>query len=66
MMKTEETSFVPAVVSPGFDSFAVRQGVAGFLAGYGDATRQARTGRSPAGSAKSFWTSTTISAVWWS
>ena len=41
MMTTETTSFVPAVVSPDFDSFAVRQAIAGFLAGYRDTTRQA-------------------------
>jgi site-specific recombinase XerD len=41
MMTTTETSYVPAVVSPDFDSFTVRQAIAGFLAGYGDATRQA-------------------------
>lgn len=41
MMTITETSFVPALVSPDFDSFAVRQAVAGFLAGYGDTTRQA-------------------------
>jgi site-specific recombinase XerD len=41
MMTTTETRFVPAVVSPGFDSFAVRQAMAGFLAGYGDTTREA-------------------------
>ena len=40
-MTTEVTSFVPAVVSPDFDSFAVRQAIAGFLVGYGDTTRQA-------------------------
>ena len=40
-MTITETSFVPALVSPDFDSFAVRQAVAGFLAGYGDTTRQA-------------------------
>ncbi|MCP3975540.1 MAG: tyrosine-type recombinase/integrase [bacterium] len=41
MTTTETTSFVPAIVSPDFDSFTVRQAVAGFLAGYGDTTRQA-------------------------
>ncbi|MCP4968145.1 MAG: tyrosine-type recombinase/integrase [bacterium] len=40
-MTTTETSHVPAVVSPDFDSFTVRQAIAGFLAGYGDTTRQA-------------------------
>jgi hypothetical protein len=32
---------VPAVLAPDFDSFAVRQAIAGFLAGYGDTTRDA-------------------------
>ena len=32
---------MPAVVAPGFDSFAVRQAIAGFPAGYGDTTRDA-------------------------
>jgi hypothetical protein len=32
---------MPAVVAPEVDSFAVRQAIAGFLAGYGDATRDA-------------------------
>jgi rhodanese-related sulfurtransferase len=40
MMTTPETSFVPASVSPNLDSSAVRQAVAGFVAGYGDTTRQ--------------------------
>lgn len=40
-MTTTQPSFVPAVVAPDFDSFAVRQAIAGFLAGYGDATRDA-------------------------
>ena len=40
-MTTTETRFAPALVSPDFDSFAVRQAIAGFLAGYGDTTREA-------------------------
>ena len=40
-MTTTQSAFVPAVVAPDFDSFAVRQAIAGFLAGYGDATRDA-------------------------
>ena len=40
-MTTSETSFVPALVAPDFDSFAVRQAVAGFLVGCGDTTRAA-------------------------
>ena len=38
-MTTTQPAFVPAVVAPDFDSFAVRQAIAGFLAGYGDTTR---------------------------
>ena len=40
-MTTTQSAFVPAVVVPDFDSFAVRQAIAGFLAGYGDASRDA-------------------------
>ena len=40
-MTTTQPSFVPAVVAPDFDSFAVRQAIAGFLAGYGVTTRDA-------------------------
>ena len=40
-MATTQSAFVPAVVAPDFDSFAVRQAIAGFLAGFGDATRDA-------------------------
>ncbi len=40
-MTTTQAALVPAVVTPDFDSFAVRQAIAGFLAGYGDATRDA-------------------------
>ncbi len=40
-MTTTQPAFVPAVVVPDFDSLAVRQAVAGFLAGYGDTTRDA-------------------------
>ena len=32
-----QPTLVPAVVAPDFDSVAVRQSVAGFLVGYGDA-----------------------------
>lgn len=39
-MSIDESSNVPAVVSD-FDSFALRQAVAGFLAGFGESTRQA-------------------------
>ena len=38
MMTTGVTSFVPALVSPAFHLFAVRQAVAGSLAGYGATT----------------------------
>ena len=38
-MTTE--SVLPALVSPDFDPFAVHQAIAGFLAGYGESTRQA-------------------------
>lgn len=40
-MTTTQHTFVPSLVEPDFDSFAVRQAIAGFLAGYGDATRAA-------------------------
>ena len=40
---TTQPTLVPAVLAPDFDSFAVRQAIAGFLAGYGDATRDAYT-----------------------
>jgi hypothetical protein len=40
-MTTTQAALVPAVVTPDFDSFAVRQAIAGFLAEYGDATRDA-------------------------
>jgi len=40
-MTTTHTALMPAVVAPDFDSFAVRQAITGFLAGYGDATRDA-------------------------
>ena len=42
-MTTTHTALMPAVVAPDFDSFAVRQAIAGFLAGYGDTTRDAYT-----------------------
>jgi len=35
------TTHLPALVVPEFDSFAVRQVMAAFLAGYGDTTREA-------------------------
>jgi len=40
-MTTTQPTIVPALVAPDFDSFAVRQAIAGFLAGYGDTTRDA-------------------------
>jgi site-specific recombinase XerD len=40
-METTETMFVPALIAPDLDSFAVRQAIAGFLAGYGETTREA-------------------------
>jgi site-specific recombinase XerD len=40
-MTTTETRFVPALIEPDFDSFAVRQAMAAFLTGYGDTTREA-------------------------
>ncbi|MDH4117496.1 MAG: site-specific integrase, partial [Acidimicrobiia bacterium] len=40
-MTTTHTALMPAVVAPDFDSFAVRQAIAGFVAGYGDTTRDA-------------------------
>ncbi len=40
-MTTMQPTVVPAVMAPDFDSFAVRQAIAGFLAGYGAATRDA-------------------------
>ena len=40
-MTTTQHTFVSALVETDFDSFAVRQAIAGFLAGYGDATRGA-------------------------
>ena len=40
-MTTTHHALVPALVEPDFDSYAVRQAIAGFLAGYGDATRGA-------------------------
>ena len=40
-METTESTLVPALIAPDFDSFAVRQAIAGFLAGYGETTREA-------------------------
>ena len=40
-MTTTQPTLVPAVETTDFDSFAARQVIAGFLAGYGDATRGA-------------------------
>jgi len=40
-MTTTEATYLLALAAPDFDSFAVRQAIAGFLAGYGDATWQA-------------------------
>jgi site-specific recombinase XerD len=40
-MTTTQPTLVPPVRAPDFDSFAVRQAIAGSLAGYGDATRDA-------------------------
>jgi len=40
-MSMMESSKVPAMVSTDFDSFALRQTVAGYLAGFGESTRQA-------------------------
>jgi len=40
-MTTTQTVLVPALMSPDFDSFAVHQAIAGYLAGYGDTTRDA-------------------------
>ncbi len=59
-MTTTETSYVPAVVSPDFDSFTVRQAIAGFLAGYGDTTRQAYAWTYGSGSAGATTTSSGV------
>jgi hypothetical protein len=40
-MTITESAFVPALVAPDYDSFTVRQTIAGFLAGYGNTTREA-------------------------
>ena len=40
-MTTTEATYLPALAAPDFDSFAVRQAIAGFLAGYGTSTREA-------------------------
>ncbi len=40
-MTTKETRFMPALWTPDIDSFEVRQAIAGFLAGYGEMTREA-------------------------
>ena len=40
-MTTTESVQVPTLVAPDFDSFGIRQAVAGFLAGFGESTRQA-------------------------
>ena len=40
-MTTTEATYLPAVASPDFDSFVVRQAIAGFLAGYGTSTHEA-------------------------
>ena len=40
-MTTTESTYLPALASPDFDSFAVRQAIAGFLTGYGETTREA-------------------------
>jgi hypothetical protein len=42
-MTTTQPTLVPPVLAPDFDSFAVRQAIAGLLAGYGDTTRDADT-----------------------
>jgi hypothetical protein len=51
-MTTTHAALVPAVVAPDFDSFAVRQAIAGFLAGYGDAIGEPVLGRGRARSAQ--------------
>jgi hypothetical protein len=43
-METTQSTFVPALIAPDLDSFAVRQAIAGFLAGYGETTREAAYG----------------------
>ena len=40
-MTTKKPTLVPVIVEPDCDSFAVRQANAGFVAGYGDMTRDA-------------------------
>jgi site-specific recombinase XerD len=40
-METTESTLVPALIAPDLDSFVVRQAIAGFLAGYGETTREA-------------------------
>ena len=40
-MTTTQSVLVPALVAPDFDSFAVRQAIGGFLAGFGQSTRDA-------------------------
>ncbi len=40
-MTTIESALVLALDAPDFDSFAVRQAMAGFLAGFGESTRDA-------------------------
>ena len=40
-MTTTEPVLVPALVAPDFDSFGVGQAMAGFLAGFGESTREA-------------------------
>jgi site-specific recombinase XerD len=42
-MNPRQPTLVPAALAPDFDSFAVRQAIVGFLAGYLDTTRNAYT-----------------------
>ena len=57
-MTTTESTYLPALASPDFDSFAVRQAIAGFLAGYGETTREAYgsiSGSGCAGARRTSW-----------
>ena len=40
-MTTKQTVYVPSLVAPDWESFGLRQAIAGFLAGFGQATREA-------------------------
>ncbi len=40
-MTTKQTVYVPSLVAPDWESFGLRQAITGFLAGFGQSTREA-------------------------